>query len=167
MQHTDIKENYLCPYLTRKQLVEQFPTNTYEGWRRVPTDVLPYSVRGKKAIYKREDIIRYLDSGFGKPKRGRPRTERVILSALRGIKEIIMMNANFHPDEIRIVKVRTNLDAQVRGWPTKAIHQCQLKWIRGLGEQYGLNIEIVEYGATTVEQMATKALMKNINQHVL
>lgn len=60
-------------YLTRMQLVEQFPINTYEGWRRVPQDRLPYVVRRKKAVYRRDDIIRYVELGRAKPKRGRPR----------------------------------------------------------------------------------------------
>lgn len=65
--------NQTPEYLTRKQLVEAFPINTYEGWRRVSQDDLPYVVRRNKAIYRRDDVVRYIELGRGKPKRGRPR----------------------------------------------------------------------------------------------
>ena len=60
-------------YLTRMQLADVFPINTYEGWRRVSKDSLPYVVRGPEAIYRRDYVVRYIENGGAMPKRGRPR----------------------------------------------------------------------------------------------
>ncbi|MEG3619846.1 hypothetical protein V5T82_15375 [Magnetovibrio sp. PR-2] len=62
-----------CAYLTRMQLVKEYPINTYEGWRRVSPDRLPYVVRGRNAVYRRDDVNHYIEYGCARRKRGRPR----------------------------------------------------------------------------------------------